>query len=78
MNGHLTQTVTINDESGNIGTATYDFGLAQDSLSVDLTYRLTEIVIDPDKSLMLSGVADDDTAQEDDTAILKLQAMPFD
>jgi hypothetical protein len=69
MNGHLTQTVTINDESGNIGTATYDFGLAQDSLSVHLTYRLTEIVIDPDKSLMLSGVADDDTAQEDDSIL---------
>ena len=69
MNGHLTQTVTINDESGNIGTATYDFGLAQDSRSVDLTYRLTEIVIDPDKSLMLSGVADDDTAQEDDSIL---------
>ena len=69
MNGHLTQTVTINDESGNIGTATYDFGLAQDSLSVGLTYRLTEIVIDPYKSLTLSGVADDATAQKYDSIL---------
>ena len=63
--GHVTQTVAITD----VGTATYEFGLAHDADSVDLTYRLTQVDIENGNVLTLSGVAGDASGNNPDSIL---------
>ena len=63
--GHVTQTVAITY----VGTATYEFGLAHDADSVDLTYRLTQVDIENGNVLTLSGVAGDASGNNPDSIL---------
>lgn len=68
--GHVSKTVNIGD--GTVGTATYDLSLFQDETSVDLSYQLTAVNVNPDQQLVLAGSAGDSTASSGDSILSAL------